>query len=368
MPARQRGTTVRRGRTWAARYRDSDGVQRLRGGFATKTEAREWVDRKVNEVEALRDGDVAALRRQEMPTLEALVAEYVRQRVCEPNTLATLTARLKYATATFGEVRLDRLAVSELRAWRATLPAGSAWHIVKALRQVLGYAVAVGLLDTNPAKAIPNPEPKRSEILPFATLDEVEAVAGELLRHYRAIPLVGCLTGLRPSELLALERRDVDRSARVLHVRRVLMGGELRPYGKTAHALRVVPLAEKALEALDAHPARIDTTLLFTTKRGTPIDLHRWRARHWTPALRSAGLPHRGPYAMRHTFASWAIAAGLPTFEIAATMGTSLEQLSKTYAHLLPDSADRARVALDAYINNAAEAAEGNQGAEAGGT
>ena len=53
---------------------------------------------------------------------------------------------------------------------------------------------------------------------------------------------------------------------------------------------------------------------------------------------------------MRHTFASWAIAAGLPTFEIAATMGTSLEQLSKIYAHLLPDSADRARVALDAFL------------------
>jgi hypothetical protein len=31
-------------------------------------------------------------------------------------------------------------------------------------------------------------------------------------------------------------------------------------------------------------------------------------------------------------------------------MGTSLEQLSKTYAHLLPDSSDRARVALDAYL------------------
>jgi hypothetical protein len=31
-------------------------------------------------------------------------------------------------------------------------------------------------------------------------------------------------------------------------------------------------------------------------------------------------------------------------------MRTSLEQLSKTYAHLLPDSADRARVALDAFL------------------
>lgn len=58
---------------------------------------------------------------------------------------------------------------------------------------------------------------------------------------------------------------------------------------------------------------------------------------------------------MRHTFASWAIAAGLPTFEIAATMGTSLEQLSKTYAHLLPDSADRARGALNAFFASSSE-------------
>ena len=43
----------------------------------------------------------------------------------------------------------------------------------------------------------------------------------------------------------------------------------------------------------------------------------------------------------------------------AASMGTSLEQLSKTYGHLLPDSADRARVALDAYIGSAPEALGG---------
>jgi integrase len=355
MPARQRGSTVRRGKTWAARWRDEHDDARFRGGFTTKTEARTWLDRKVDEVEALRDGDVAMLRRQDMPTLQALVDEYLAQHVCEPNTKATLEARLKKATATFGDVRLDRLAVSELRVWRATLPPGSVWHIVKALRQLLGYAVAVGLLDVNIVKTIPNPEPKRTEIVPFATLDEVAAVSAELLKHYRAIPLVGCLTGLRPSELLGLERRDIDRTAKVLHVRRVLIGGELRPYGKTTHALRVVPLAQRAVDALEGHPARISTSLLFSTNRGTPIDLHRWRSRHWTPAVEAAGLQHRSPYAMRHTFASWAIAAGLPTFEIAATMGTSLEQLSKTYAHLLPDSADRARVALDAFLATAVE-------------
>jgi len=43
------------------------------------------------------------------------------------------------------------------------------------------------------------------------------------------------------------------------------------------------------------------------------------------PALESAGLPHRGPYAMRHTFASFAIAAGVSLFYLARLMGTSVE-------------------------------------------
>lgn len=257
---------------------------------------------------------------------------------------------MKKATETFGDVRLDRLSVSELSSWRATLPTGSAYQIVKALRQVLSYGVDVGLLDKNPAKSVKVSAPKRKAILPFANLDEIESVANELTRIYRAIPIFGCLTGLRPSELLAFERRDVDRSERVLHVRRVLIDGAFREHGKTYRSLRVVPLTARALEALDEHPARLDTPLIFSTKRGTPIDLHAWRCRHWTPALRGAGLAHRTPYAMRHTFASWAIAAGLPTYEIATTMGTSLEQLSETYAHLLSDSAERARVVLDSFV------------------
>jgi hypothetical protein len=31
-------------------------------------------------------------------------------------------------------------------------------------------------------------------------------------------------------------------------------------------------------------------------------------------------------------------------------MGTSLSQIDKTYGHLLPDSLDRARAALDIYL------------------
>ncbi len=65
MPARQRGSTVRRGKLWGARYYDETGARRFQGGFETKTDARDWLDSRLGTVEALRRGDVAALRRRD---------------------------------------------------------------------------------------------------------------------------------------------------------------------------------------------------------------------------------------------------------------------------------------------------------------
>jgi len=42
--------------------------------------------------------------------------------------------------------------------------------------------------------------------------------------------------------------------------------------------------------------------------------LHNWRRDHWNPAVRAAGLEHRTPYSLRHTYASFAIAAGVSLF------------------------------------------------------
>jgi len=68
------------------------------------------------------------------------------------------------------------------------------------------------------------------------------------------------------------------------------------------------------------------------------------------PERRFGTLEHRSPYALRHTFASFAIAAGVPLFELSCFMGTSVEQIGRTYGHLLPDSIERARTALDVFL------------------
>lgn len=67
--------------------------------------------------------------------------------------------------------------------------------------------------------------------------------------------------------------------------------------------------------------------------------------------MKAAGLVHRSPYALRHTFATFGIAAGVSLFKLARFMGTSVEQIDRTYGHLLPDALDRTRLALDAFVS-----------------
>jgi integrase len=351
MPSVQRGEVRKRpsGR-WSVRWYDESGRRRERGGFPSRSDALAWLNGQVEGVAALRRGDPSALRRRAMPTLQELVDEYLGAYTGEANSKRTLSERLRYATATFGDVPLDRLDVAMLAKWRAGLPERSAWGITKALRQVLGYAVRVGLLGDNPAKHVPNPEPKRREVQTFANVEELEAVATELSPAFAALPIFAGLTGLRPEEWIALERGDVDREAGIVRVRRVYTDGQVKLYGKQAGSLRTVPLAARAAQALAEHPPRLDTRLLFPGRRGGFLSLHEWRREEWTPAVRAAGLEHRPPYALRHTFASFSIAAGVSLFELARFMGTSVEQIDRTYGHLLPDSLERARGALDLFL------------------
>jgi integrase len=373
MPSAQRGSLVKRADRWSARWRDEAGRPRRRtfgAGRDGKAEAQAFLERTLREVEALRRGDPIATRRQDLPTLADLVEEFVGQHPGEANTIRTLQARLRYATegprldgqGGWGELRIDRLTVAGIGAWRRKLPARSAWAITKALRQVLAYAVRAKLLEESPAALVPNPEPKRREVPAFAAVAELEAVGEELAAEFAPLPLFVGLTGLRPEEWLALERGDVDRANGVVHVRRVYVDGALRLYGKQTRSLRAVPLPARAAQALEELPPRIDTRLLFPGARGGHLNLHEWRREAWKPALKAAGLEHRGPYALRHTFATFSIAAGVSLYELARFMGTSVEQIDRTYGHLLPDSFDRARVALDAFVSGACPVEEASDG------
>jgi integrase len=150
---------------------------------------------------------------------------------------------------------------------------------------------------------------------------------------------------------MTLEQRDIDRQARVVYVRRALRNGRLKST-KTEGSIRAVPLQAIALAALDQLRADSESQLLFPSARGGYFDLHNFRNRYWKPAQIAAGIvPPRRVYDLRHTFATFALRAGISTFDLSRYMGASLTMIDRHYGHLARDGREHAIRLLDGYAD-----------------
>jgi integrase len=335
----------RDGRRWAYRYRvGGRGSKRVqRGGFASEQAAAEALER-VLEQRRREQGLV------ESPTLAEFVDVYLAQHEGEPETTAKLRWLLQKAVRAFGDWRLSELRSPAIAGWRMTIPAGHRFEATQALRQVLTRAVNWGLLDVNPAKlGVENPQRRYREKRPFESWGELHALADRLGPRHGPMVLFAAATGLRPGEWLALEHRDIDREARVAYVRRTFRNGRVKT-PKTKASVRAVPLQAIALAALDELSPRAHCALLFPSSRGGYLDLHNFRTRAWKPAQRAAGIePLRRVYDLRHTFATFALRAGISTFDLSRYMGTSLAMIDRHYGHLARDGREHAIRLLDIY-------------------
>ncbi|MBA3402305.1 MAG: site-specific integrase [Actinobacteria bacterium] len=351
MPSEQRGsvyTTATAGH--GIRWIDETGQRRRQAGFSSPSKARAWF-RDV-ELPRMRGGLV-----NEPLTLREFSERYIARYEADrsPVTVATLKARLVRPLAEFGGVNLADLRTGELAAWEATLPPRFRYAVVRALRQVLDAAVAWEYLSRNPAKATGrNHAPVVVERIALEPSD-VDKLAGEMRTPYDVALVVGAWCYLRPSELLALERGDVD--GNVLHIKRTLDGqGGTKASAKTRRSLRTVPLPLRARQALAELPPRLDTRLLFPAPSGAPWDICNFRRREFKWAREAAGLDEAvTPYTLRHSGISWALAAGIPSSDVARFAGTSVTMLETTYHHLLETSADAARQRLDAFAERSGQ-------------
>ena len=86
-------------------------------------------------------------------------------------------------------------------------------------------------------------------------------------------------------------------------------------------------------------PAWVDGDLVFPGPLGEPADELAINRRAFKNTLKRAGLPREVKlYALRHTFASLALAGGATVHEVAAALGHASPQLVlSTYGHALPE-------------------------------
>jgi integrase len=134
-----------------------------------------------------------------------------------------------------------------------------------------------------------------------------------------------------------------------VYVRRTLRNRRIKT-PKTKASVRAVPLQAIALAALDELRPDPQCPLLFPPARGGHLDLHNFRNRNWKPAQRAAGIePRRRVYDLRHTFATFALGAGISTFDLSRYMGTSLAMIDRHYGHLARDGREHAIRLLDTH-------------------
>src|SRR6266542_5307048 len=348
----QQGQLIRLRRTgrngeplWAYRYRvggrSSKRVQR--GGFASERDAVEALERELERLRRER-------RVSRSLTVAELVDAYLAQHDVEQVTIEKLRWLLGKAVAVFGDRPVGELRSHEIAGWRIALSPGYRFEATQALRQVLARAVAWGMIDVNPAKqGVDNQQRRRTEKRPFESWAQLASVASRLGECSGALVMFAAATGLRPGEWIALERRDIDPVARVVYVRRAYRNGRLK-CTKTEGSVRAVPLQAIALDAIARLPTRADTELLFPSLRGAYFDLHNFRTREWKPAQLAVGItPLRRVYDLRHTFATFALRAGISTFDLSRYMGASLTMIDRHYGHLARDGRDHAINLLDSY-------------------
>ncbi len=89
--------------------------------------------------------------------------------------------------------------------------------------------------------------------------------------------------------------------------------------------------------------------VLCLTPVGTLLRRDYYNREIWKPAIKAAGLPADTTFHdLRHTFASTALAEGVPISEVSRWLGhKSITTTVDLYGHLVPEATGRARDALD---------------------
>ncbi len=250
-------------------------------------------------------------------------------------------------------------------ACRDMFRAGYTHSTVKTFRNVihmaLGAAEREELILRNPATKTQLPKQSKDagdsiHIFTHAELYQmIEAARGTLIEYL--VPF-GFFTGMRRGEIMGACWGDIDWGRQQIHVHRQIQIINRRPQYtrlKTTMSNRLIPLLPQVIEALRAQHHIVeqmravagdtwDSTYdcIFPDAFGRPLTGARIQYA-FKKLVRSCGLSAHTLHDMRHTFATMLLETKVSATVVAALLGhTDPSVTLGTYAHLLPDSMQKA--------------------------
>jgi integrase len=242
----------------------------------------------------------------------------------------------------FGKTLIQKLTTNDIKDWINSLTVSGKRinNVLIPLRIVLGDAYMDGLIESNPADRVKNVPPRYDEPKPFKP-DEMRLILENCDPQSRNLFQFAFWSGLRTSELIALEWGDIDLVKGVIRVSRASVKRIIKQPKTHAGKREVLllPFAREALERQKAFTFSIGKRIFHNPRTNTPWEIdNQIRGTGWLPAINAAGVPYRNPYQTRHTYASMLLSAGENPMWVAQQMGhADWGMIRKRYGRWIPE-------------------------------
>jgi integrase len=261
----------------------------------------------------------------------------------------------------FGKtMRIGQLRRSHIKEWLATIDDQQPRkvtnkrlaNIQSCLRSALSDAVDDELIETNPLAGFTferNEAPRETD-----HADPLDADEQALVIAKARDPQIANLfqfafwTGLRTSELIALNWDDIDWTRGVVRVRKAMTRAArgTAEDTKTLSGRRDVKLLGPALAALQSQKAHtfLAGGAVFHNPGWRGRESGRWKGddqiwEAWRSTLKRAGVRYRNPYQTRHTYASMMLSAGEHPMWVARQMGhADTTTIMRNYGRWMPSA------------------------------
>ena len=245
------------------------------------------------------------------------------------------------------------------------LSAKTVRYIHTIVHKALSDALDAGLIAVNAAERAKPPKPRESAAieLRFWTPEELRSFLDQVAGHrLEAAWHVSAMTGMRRGEVLGLRWSDVDLDNGRIHVRQALLsvGYELVVSTPKNHQARVIDLDRGTVDQLRCHRMRQleeqqewgagyeDADLVFCKENGELLHPQTY-TQAFERLVAKTDLPKIRLHDLRHTHATIAVRAGVPTKVICERLGHQSPAFTlKQYAHVIPGmQADAARAVAE---------------------
>lgn len=313
-----------------------DGVQIRKSGYRTKLEAQEDLSKVTKEVQSgLKLKELCQRYIEEHCKLHCKESTYILYKSYLNNNLLSLQNKKAK------DIRKRDIDLLVLELKKNELSNKTINNITGFLKSVFRYGVVNKWISVNPVSEVKK-LPKIRKDIKFLTTDEMQ----EFIRIIKSFPisryaplLTDLYTGMRISELLALEWTDIDFRNSTITVNKQYYKRRLTT-PKTYKSIRKIAIPIEIVNVLKQlkKESKVISKIVFCGKDGGYLQQDKFVTNWFKRAMKSLGKPDYNFHCLRHTYATYLLSNGVPLKFVQEQLGHSTAQTTlNIYNHIMPN-------------------------------